>query len=99
MPAYWSSRVCSNYTARPLVHIILFNSTKRQNFRLVQIETFADDKIIVILEMKFVLGRQQNIVGKGENAGPLFRARKLFEEKQQHTYSNKQTRLPEIDRI
>ena len=40
------------------VHIILFNSTKRQNFRLVQIETFADDKIIVIIEMKFGLGRQ-----------------------------------------
>ena len=45
-------------------------------------------------------------MGKGENAGnfstrsrPLFRARKLFEEKQQHTYSNKQTRLPGIDRI
>ena len=29
----------------------------------------ADDKIIVIQKMKFGLGRVENIVGKGENAG------------------------------
>ena len=29
----------------------------------------ADDKIIVTQKLKFVLGRVENIVGKGENAG------------------------------
>ena len=30
---------------------------------------FADDKIYVTESLKFVLGRVENIVGKGENAG------------------------------
>ena len=30
---------------------------------------FADDKINVTQKLKFVLGRVENIVGKGENAG------------------------------
>ena len=44
--------------------------TKRQNFRLVQIESrFADDKINVNQKLKFDLERIENIVGIGENAG------------------------------
>ena len=43
--------------------------TKRQNFGLTKLKAFADDKIIVIQKLKFVLGRVENIVGKGENAG------------------------------
>ena len=34
-----------------------------------KLKAFADDKINVIKELKFVLGREENIVGKGENAG------------------------------
>ena len=33
---------------------------------------FADDKINVTQKLKFVLGRVENIVGKGENAGNQF---------------------------
>ena len=44
-------------------------STKRQILRLVQIESFAEDKINLTENLKFVLGRVENIVGKGENAG------------------------------
>ena len=32
-------------------------------------KAFADDKMIVTQKLKFVLGRIENIVGKGENAG------------------------------
>ena len=32
-------------------------------------EAFAEDKIIVTQKLKFTLGRVENIVGKGENAG------------------------------
>ena len=45
---------------------ILF--TTQQNFRLVQIERFADDKLLT-QKLKFVLVRVENIVGKRENAG------------------------------
>ena len=34
-----------------------------------KLKAFADDKINVIEKMKFVFGRVENIVGKGENAG------------------------------
>ena len=59
-------------------HLIIFffpnNSssqlfTKQQNFGPVQIESIADVKINVIKNPKFYLGRVENIVGKGENAG------------------------------
>ena len=33
------------------------------------LRAFADDKIYVTEKMKFVLGRVENILGKGENAG------------------------------
>ena len=32
-------------------------------------KVFAEDKIYVTEKLKFVLGRIENIVGKGENAG------------------------------
>ena len=32
-------------------------------------KAFADDKINVIEKLKFVLGRVENMVGNGENAG------------------------------
>ena len=34
-----------------------------------KLKAFADDKINVTEKLKFVLGRVENIVGKGENAG------------------------------
>ena len=36
---------------------------------LSKFKTFADDKITVAQKFKFTLGRAENIVGKGENAG------------------------------
>ena len=33
-----------------------------------KLKAFADDKLNVTKELKFVLGREENIVGKGENA-------------------------------
>ena len=36
---------------------------------LSKFKAFADDKIILTQELNFVLGRVENIVGKGENAG------------------------------
>ena len=34
-----------------------------------KLKAFADDKINVTEKLKFVLGRVENIVGKGENGG------------------------------
>ena len=34
-----------------------------------KVKAFADDKINVTEKLKFVLGRVENMVGKGENAG------------------------------
>ena len=42
--------------------------SKRQNFRLVQIESICRRQKKPI-KMKFYLGREENIVEKGENAG------------------------------
>ena len=40
---------------------------------LLKFEVFADDKLNVTDKLKLVLGRVENIVGKGENAGyPAF---------------------------
>ena len=36
---------------------------------LSKFKAFADDKIIVTQKLKVMLGRVENIVGKGENAG------------------------------
>ena len=43
--------------------------TKGQNFRLLKLKAFADDKINVNQQFKFHMGRLENIAGKGENAG------------------------------
>ena len=48
------------------VHILLF--TKQQVFRLVQIESICRQQNVT-QNLKFVLGREENIVGKGENPG------------------------------
>ena len=40
-------------------------------FDLSKLKAFADDKINVTQKLKFALGRAENIVGKGENAGYL----------------------------
>ena len=45
-----------------------FLFTERQNFRLVESRAFADDEISTTQNLKFVLGRVENFVGKGENA-------------------------------
>ena len=36
---------------------------------LTKFKAYADDRITVTQKLKFVLGRVENIVGKGENAG------------------------------
>ena len=36
---------------------------------LAKLKAFADDKINMTVKLKFVLGRVEHIVGKGENAG------------------------------
>ena len=43
--------------------------SKRQNLRLVQIESICKRQNNSDSKLKFVLGRAENIVGKGENAG------------------------------
>ena len=51
--------LCRNGLTLP-IHKILDQS---------KFKAFADDKMNVTKELKFVLGRVENIVGKGENAG------------------------------
>ena len=44
-----------------------------------KLKAFADDKINVIENLKFVLGWVENIVGKGENAGfPMMFSKDFF---------------------
>ena len=43
--------------------------TNYENFDMSKLEAFADDKMYVAQKLKFALGRVENIVGKGENAG------------------------------
>ena len=46
------------------------NSSPNNKFLdLSKLKAFADDKFNVAENFKFVLGRVENIVGKGENAG------------------------------
>ena len=48
----------------------LFNSLPKYKILVwSKLKAFADDKINVTKNLKFVLGRIGNIVGKGENAG------------------------------
>ena len=37
--------------------------------RFSKLKAYADDKIILTQKLKFVLGSEVNVVGKGENAG------------------------------
>ena len=43
--------------------------TNDKSIDLPTLKAFADDKICVAQNLKFILGRVENIVGKGENAG------------------------------
>ena len=48
------------------------HSTLNQAYKVLdqsRLKTLTDNKIKVIQSLKFVLGRQENIVEKGENAG------------------------------
>ena len=45
--------------------LFINNKTLNQS----KFKTFADDKIIMTQKLKFVLGKVENTVGKGENAG------------------------------
>ena len=48
----------------------MFNSLPNNKILdLSKLKAFADDKINVTQKMKIKLGRVENIVGKGENAG------------------------------
>ena len=40
-----------------------------KNLDLSKLKAFADDNLNVYQKLKFALGRVENIVGKGENAG------------------------------
>ena len=48
-------------TFNPLINSIILDFYK--------LEAFADDKLHVNQKLKLVLGKAENIVGKGENAG------------------------------
>ena len=49
---------------------ICFNPLPNNSFfDWTKLEAFADDKINVAEKLKFVLGRVESIVGKGENDG------------------------------
>ena len=50
-------------------HLVKFNSTNDRILALTKFKALADNKIIVTQKLKFVLGREEYIVGKGENAG------------------------------
>ena len=57
-----------NYVITGLVKF--FNSLPNNNISdRSKLKAFADDKIDVIEKLKFVFGRVENSVGKGENAG------------------------------
>ena len=62
LSAYWQKNV-------RLVQIQLFK--KRKNFGQVKTESICkiNDKINMIENLKFVFGRVENIVGKGEDTG------------------------------
>ena len=65
----------SRKLGRPTQHFLLFSTslinTLPHNKILdwSKLKAFADDKLNATEKLKFVLGRVENIVGKGENAG------------------------------
>ena len=56
-------------TKHNLLFIPLTPLPNNKNLDLSKLKAFADDKINVTEKLKIVLGRIENIVGKGENAG------------------------------
>ena len=59
-----------NALVNPLSHDPCFNSQPDSKISdWSKFKALADDKINVTKKLKFVLGRVENIVGKGENAG------------------------------
>ena len=70
--------VIAHWTYQHLVSIVtvpvnqIESSNPLSNDKILDLskfKAFADDKIIVTQKLKFVLGRVENFVGKGENAG------------------------------
>ena len=59
MPPYFSRKEPNHFNS-------LSNDKTLDQFKF---KAIADDKINVTEELKFILGRVENIVGKGENAG------------------------------
>ena len=53
----------------PLKLVELFTKQDNTTCRLVQFEGIADDTINANQKLKLVLGRVENILGKGKNAG------------------------------
>ena len=50
--------------------LVYFNSLPNDKILdLSKFKAFADDKVILTQKFKFVFGKVENIVGKGENAG------------------------------
>ena len=59
---------CTNRAQKNIAEI--FNSLPNDQISgWSKLKAFADDKMDVTEKLKFVLGREENIVGKGENAG------------------------------
>ena len=51
------------------IHVYFNSFPKDKILKQSRFKVVADDKIIVTQRLKFVLGRIENIAGKGENAG------------------------------
>ena len=55
---------------KQIIQRIVFNSLPNDKIlALTKFKTFADDKTTVTQKLKSVLGRVENIVGKGETTG------------------------------
>ena len=51
------------------LQLYIFSALKCSILDLSKLKAFADDKSIETQNLKFILGREENIVGKRENAG------------------------------
>ena len=69
-----AGKSCESCVGRLTVsNYILINSLPNDIIlNLSKLKAFADDKLNVTQKLKFTLGRVDNIVRKGENAGHLF---------------------------
>ena len=61
----------TTYGTRPgLMSVYFFNSLPNDNILdWSKLRKFADDKLSFVEKLKLVLGRVENIVGRGENTG------------------------------